>query len=396
MTQPPPSPLRIALVTETWPPEINGVAHTLAHFARGLGARGHRVTLVRPRPFGRIVGARPPEMLVPAIPLPGYAGLRIGVVAPGRLRRAWRRQPPDVVYVATEGPLGAAALRASGQLGIPVVAGFHTDFPAYCRHYHLGWLSPAVGEYLRRFHRRAACTIAPTPALAAALHARGYGEVTVIGRGVDTTLFTPARYSGSLRNAWGIPPDGLVILHVGRLAPEKNIGLLLDAWRGIHATQPDARLVVVGDGPLLARLRRTEPRVLFLGARRGEELARCYASADLFLFPSHHDTFGNVTLEALSSGLAVVAFAQAAAALHIRHRISGILVPRDDEAVFVARATELATDPALRARVRGNARSAVAHLAHEAVAERLEQTLRLVTNRGGAVHDPADRLHLAG
>jgi len=258
--------LHIALVSETWPPEINGVAVTVARFARGLRARGHAVSVVRPR-ADEHEPEDPRETLTAALGIPFYPGLRVGLVLPARLARRWRQERPDVVYVATQGPLGAAAATAAARLAIPVVAGFHTNFQDYTRHYRLGWLAPAASAWLRGFHRRAWCTLAPTPALAEDLERRGFGRIRVIGRGVDTALFRPARRNAALRRAWGAGPEDLVVLHVGRLAREKNLGLALDAWSEIRRIRPGARFVVVGDGPLLATLRRREPGILFAGAR---------------------------------------------------------------------------------------------------------------------------------
>ncbi|HYW93534.1 MAG TPA: glycosyltransferase family 1 protein [Gammaproteobacteria bacterium] len=389
-----PRRLRVALVSETWPPEINGVAATVSRFARDLRCRGHAVSVVRPRPEQYAPG-EPDDTLTPGLGIPFYPGLRLGLASPAALARRWRERRPDVVYVATQGPLGAAALGAAARLAIPVVAGFHTNFHDYSRHYGFGWLAPAASAWLRRFHRRAWCTVAPTPALAEALGRQGFGRVQVIGRGVDTALFSPARRSTAMRRAWGVTGDRLVVLHVGRLAPEKNLGLALEAWRNIRQLRPGARFVVVGDGPLLGSLRQREPGILFAGARRGRDLAACYASADMFLFPSRHETFGNVTIEALASGLGVVAFDRAAASLYIRHRVSGMVVPPDQSAEFVAAAANLARDPGLLHRIRGNAPAAVGGLDHGFVVDHLEQVLDQAARQADRKHDQARHVVLA-
>ncbi|WP_019584139.1 glycosyltransferase family 1 protein [Thioalkalivibrio sp. ALE16] len=349
--------LHLALVTETWPPEVNGVAHTLARLVEGMRERGHRVQVARPRQPGEV--ARPCgagdesvacDHLLAGLPLPGYSGLRMGLPARRRLQALWSEDRPDAVYIATEGPLGHAALRAARRLGIPVASGFHTHFDGYARYYGVGWLTPLVRAVLRRFHNRCDVTLAPTGALAHTLAAQGFQRVRVMARGVDTRRFTPARRSSRLRQQWGAATATPVVLYVGRLAPEKNLALVVDAFRAIQAARPDARLVVVGDGPSRTELERANPDAIFTGQQVGQALAQHYASADLFLFPSTSETFGNVVIEAMASGLPVLAFDSAAAHEHVTSGVSGARVPltgtaSEDAAAFVGAAGALAQDP---------------------------------------------------
>jgi glycosyltransferase involved in cell wall biosynthesis len=313
-------------------------------------------------------------MLVTAIRLPG-AAVQVGVVAPGRLTAAWMRARPDVVYVPTQGPLGWAAAGAATRLGIPVVSGFHTNFDVYAGHYRVGVLRRAIAAYLRGFHNATRATLVATADLRAQLVAAGYRNVRVLGRGVDAELFKPGRRSAALRRAWGASPDDLVVLHVGRIAPEKNVGLAIEAYRAIHAHDASARLVIVGDGPSRAALQRANPDVVFAGMRVAEDLAAHYASGDVFLFPSETETFGNVTLEALASGLAVVAYAYAAARVHIADGESGALAPYRDARAFVARAVELARLPRHLVPMRRRARQAAVAAAWPRVVERFEALL---------------------
>lgn len=369
------SALRIALVTETYPPEINGVAMTLSRWVDGLQRRGHSIELWRPHPSL----ATPPylngtftEHRVRGFALPLYPELRIGVPSRSRLAMHWRGRRPDLLYVATEGPLGWSALRAAKDLGIPIVSGFHTRFDHYTAHYRLGALMPLVRAYLRGFHRTTALTLAPTPQLRRTLEDDGFGRVAVVPRGVDTTLYTPTRRSAELRAQWGVGADQLVVLHVGRIAAEKNLAEIVHSFRALQSVRPDARLVLVGDGPQRRRLEQTQPDILFAGMRHGTALAEHYASADLFLFPSRTETFGNVTLEAMASGLPVVAFDEAAAAMHVQHRITGLLIPTDAPTRFAAAACELARDAELRRALGSAARRHVENLSWDRVVQDLE------------------------
>ena len=337
--------LTISLVTETYPPEINGVAMTLGRLVAGLQQRGHRLHLVRPRQAGEagteISSATVPVLLAGGLRLPLYPELQFGVPAGGRLRQAWQALRPDVIYIATEGPLGWSALRTARALGIPVVSGFHTNFHSYSRHYHLGLLMPLIKRYLRQFHRRSRCTLAPNPALCAALTDAGFGQVRVLPRGVDTELFNPARRSVELRRQWGMDETGLAVLYVGRVAMEKNIHEAIAAFRRIERNCAGARFIIVGDGPLRTGLARANPDLLFCGMRTGRALAEYFASADLFLFPSRTETFGNVTLEAMASGLPVVAYDYAAAAMHIQDDVNGVRAALDGPDAFARRAEQL-------------------------------------------------------
>lgn len=365
--------LAVALVTETYPPEVNGVAMTLGRMVSGLRQLGHRVTVFRPRQRQE---RDETDILLPGCPLPGYRGLRFGLPAKGRLLRAWRRERPDIVQVATEGPLGASAIAAARRLGIPVVSEFHTNFHAYSRHYGFGWLEGLIAGHLRRLHNRSRFALVPTTAIAQELAGQGYRSLRVISRGVDTLLFTPARRSASLRAQWGATEDDLVVAYVGRIAPEKNLPLVLRAFATIRQARPDAKLLFVGDGPARKRLEAEHPQHLYAGIRRGEELAMYYASADLFLFPSLTETFGNVTAEALASGLAVLAYDHAAAAELIRDGDNGVLVHAGDDAAYLAAAQHLATDAAAQARIRAQAAQSVAHLAWRRICEQLVLVFR--------------------
>ncbi len=345
--------LRLAVVTETYPPEVNGVAMTMGRIVSAMQARGHQIQLVHPRQNTQDAGQPEPNLdhiLKPGIPIPRYQGLRMGLPAKYSLLKLWREKRPDVVHLVTEGPLGWSALSAALKLNIPVTSDFHTNFHHYSRHYGLAWLKTPIESYLRKFHNRTRLTLVPTHAMREELLHDGYRNLKVVARGVDTQRFTPARRSDSLRAAWGAGPDDRVALYVGRLAAEKNLPVVLRAFAAMRARQPGAKLVLVGDGPLRGELARAFPGTIFAGMRTGLDLATFYASGDVFLFPSLTETFGNVTLEAMASGLAVIAYDYAAARELMAHRENGLLAPFDAADVFCALAGEVAAEPkALRA-----------------------------------------------
>ena len=379
-----PRPLRIACVTETYPPEVNGVAMTIARLVQSLRERDHTVQVVRPRQAidaERTAGDANDDVLVRGLPIPNYAGLRMGLPCKAALVRLWRKQRPDVVHIATEGPLGRSALLAAQALGLPVCSDFRTNFHAYSKHYGIGFLRRPIMAYLRRFHNATQCTMVPSQALHDDLQAAGFRDLVQVARGVDVRRFDAAHRSDALRAQWGAGPDDLVVTCVGRLAPEKNLVTLVDAFEAIRKQEPRARLVLVGDGPMRKELALRCPDAIFAGQRGGDDLAAHYASADLFLFPSVTETFGNVTTEAMASGLAVVAFNYAAAGRLIRHGENGALVAYEDNAEFVTTAVRTASDLA-NCRVLGaRARTSVMALDWDSIAAQVEGVMASVMRR---------------
>ena len=339
--------LRIAIVTETYPPEVNGVAMTIGRMVAGLQHREHQVQLVRPRQHRDDNPAIQPnleEVLKPGVPIPRYDALKMGLPAKQALVRLWALKRPDIVHIVTEGPLGWSALAAAHKLKLPVSTDFHTNFHTYTKHYGIGWLNKPIAAYLRKFHNRALCTMVPTEPIRNELAQLGLKNLRVVSRGVDTALFTPRHRSAQLRARWGAGGEDMVAIYVGRIAPEKNLPLVLSAFDAMRQANPRMRLGLVGDGPDRAALQARHPQHIFAGMRIGHDLAAHFASGDIFLFPSTTETYGNVTMEAMASGLAVVAYDYAAAAQHIRHALSGLLARFDDAADFTGLAVTLAGD----------------------------------------------------
>lgn len=368
-------PLNIALVTETYPPDINGVAHTLSKIVEGLRVRGHVIWLVRPRQQTAQVASNHEgfqEVLVRGLPIPFYRQLRLGLPAKRELLRLWALQRPDIVHIATEGPLGWSALQAARKLKLPVSTDFRTNFHAYSHHYGVGWLRGAILAYMKKFHNAAQATMVPTAQLQGELAASGFKRLAVVPRGIDTQLFSPGHRSSALRSRWGADEHSRVILYVGRLAVEKNLGLVIQSYRSLKLRHPDIKLVLVGDGPMRAELELKHTDIVFAGFRVGEDLAQHYASADIFAFASKTETFGNVTIEAMASGLAVVAFRHAAAGELIVSGENGVLADPKHENSFEAAAAALLDDAALMRSMGTKAAARARALGWPAVVEQTE------------------------
>ena len=337
--------MRIAYVTESFPPDVNGVASTAMRVAEQLAAHGHQPLVIAPRPARRLPDVKTgfPVVRVPSVGLPLYPGFRVGLPGP-QVRAAITGHRADLVHLAGPVVLGAGAGTAASQLGIPCVAVYATDMAAYARTYHLGSVGEALGwRHMRGIHNAAARTLAPSSATADSLRARGFQRVHVWGRGVDTVRFDPARRSQRLRDDLG-PAGEVLVGYVGRLAAEKRLDLLSDVAR-----LPGARLVVVGAGPAEAAARRALPGAVFLGQRQGDELARVYASLDVFVHSGPHETFGNTLQEAAASGLPVVAPAAGGPLDLVEHGVTGFLVPPGDRAVLAAAVAALVAGKRLRA-----------------------------------------------
>jgi glycosyltransferase involved in cell wall biosynthesis len=338
--------MKIALITETYPPEVNGVAMTNQRLVRGLIGLGHHVLLIKPRRAAapNIQSEQLQVLDCLGLPIPTYPDLKIGLPAPGQLEQAFEQFCPDVVHIATEGPLGFSGLRAARKLGLPATSTFHTNFQDYCADYGAAFAGRIMLGYLRWFHNLCAATTVPDEGLIQRLGESGLQRLKMLGRGADTALFDPARRSEELRRSWGADSNNPVALYVGRVAAEKNIPLILETWQKARATHPDLRMVVVGDGPMRRKLERQWPEVHFAGMRFDADLAAHYASADLFLFASESETFGNVVVEALASGRVVLTYDYAAGRQFIKNGTTGFLVEKGDADAFQAELTSILSD----------------------------------------------------
>ena len=338
--------MRVAIIAESFPPDINGVAHSVVRAAEHLLERGHRPLVIAPEPasgLARVTGRLPyPVVRVPSVRLPGYPSFRLGLPS-RRVAGALLAHGTEVVHLASPFFLGASGGAVARRLGLPTVAVYQTDIPGYAAAYRLTGLGEAAWRWLRAIHNGADRTLAPSTASATALHAHGIGRVWLWGRGVDTVRFNPAHRNGALRRV--LAPGGEVLVgYVGRLATEKRVDLLAPI-----AALPGVRLVIVGGGPVAAALHAALPGAVFLGPRQGAQLARIYASLDVFVHSGPYETFGQTIQEAAASGLPVVAPAAGGPADLVDHGVTGYLVTPLSATALAVAVARLAADPGLRA-----------------------------------------------
>ena len=367
--------MRISLVTDTYLPEVNGVTTVLATMRGGLLRRGHDVQVIAPA----YDGPGPDERGVvrrPSLAFPPYPAIRLSRPWGDDVANALERFAPDVIHVATEGPIGSLGRRHAIRSRRALVTSFHTDFPRYARRYLGGWAVEPTRRYLRAFHRAALVTQTPSAATRDELHHLGIPHAVVWGRGVDSGLFTPERRSADRRGALGA--DGRVlVLHVGRLAKEKDTATLVEAFRRAEGALGDrARFCVAGDGPEAGSVREALPRATHIGFVDRGTLADVYADADIFVFPSPTETCGLVALEAMASGVPVVGAAAGGVVENVRDGVNGVAVPPGDAAGFAGAISRLAGDPGLRSAMSAAARAFAVARDWERELDELEPTYR--------------------
>lgn len=365
--------MNFMLITDTFPPLINGVSRTLQILATGLAKAGHSVEVVT-----TVAGGCPHERVtitkVPSMPLPGYPGLRLGYASRRFFDKRMRARRPDGVYVAVESIMGMNAINAARRLGIRVVSGFHTNFHSYSKDYRVPLLKGLAARYLSWFHNRTARTLTPSMTTADELREMGVSRVGVMGRGVDASMFHPSKRDHELRAMLGADDHTPVALYAGRIAAEKNLELAISAFLAVRRAHPGAPCVFAGGGPRVAELRAKYPEFHFAGSCDDDLLARHYASADVFVFPSLTETYGNVIAEAMASGLVTVAFNYAAGQKLICHHETGFLAPFGDTEHFLA-SVLLALANWQNAQMRAAARRAVEPLAWSDIVAQFEREL---------------------
>ncbi|WP_042173965.1 glycosyltransferase family 1 protein [Streptomyces sp. NBRC 110035] len=335
--------MRVVIVTESFPPDVNGVAHCALQTARHLVDRGHTPVVVAPATAGHEPdGQAPcPVVRVPSLPLPGYPQVRVALPS-RRVTAAIAAHGADLVHLASPFVLGVRGMASASRLGLPAVAVYQTDLAGYARTY-MGAGQATAWRRIRSVHSAADLTLAPSGAAQSDLQAHGIPRVKLWPRGVDTVRFRPDLRDEALRRE--LAPNGeLIVGYVGRLAPEKQVELLAGA-----STLPGVRVVVVGDGPSRPSLEQAMPGAVFLGRRTGDELARLFASLDVFAHTGPFETFCQTVQEAMASGVPVVAPAVGGPLDLVVHGRTGFLVPPRDAAAVRDAVWSLAADPGLRA-----------------------------------------------
>ena len=367
-------------MTDTYTPQVNGVTTVVVRIANVLREFGHQVVVVAPR-YPRHAATESTELRIRSASFPPYPAIRLSLPQFSHVGRFLDAFEPQVVHVATEGPLGLTGRRYALRRGVPLVTSYHTNFPQYARHYGAGLAEPLVWKWLRWFHQPAVLTQTPGEAVARELEQRGIGKPVVWGRGVDTQHFFPERRSVGWRRWLAGADDTAIVLHVGRLAAEKNIGVLIEAWTAAreHVGQR-ATFVLAGEGPETRRLITHLPWVRQLGFLDRGKLADVYASADICVLPSKTETCGLVALEAMASGLAVIAADAGGFRESITHGDTGRLVAADDATGFAAEILSLAISPPRRAELGKAARAAA--VARDVVPENLELLQQYATAAG--------------
>lgn len=386
-----PTPLRALYCTDTYPPQLNGVSVVTALSVDGLRQRGWEVAVISPAypPTARDVftsGAGHDSAMVdvkiPSVAMPGYADIRLASPSRRVIAGVMDAFRPDIVHCATEFMIGWLGQQASLRRGVPTVSSYHTDFSRYTVEYGVPWLRGTVQRYIGRFHRRSRRVYTPGMAAQQELRALDLDDVEVWGRGVDTVLFHPNRRDELIRELHA-PANAFVFLHVGRLAAEKGVERLLDAYARAKRAMPADRpihLVVAGSGPRENELRATAlPDVTFLGnLDRRTSLPQLYASADAFLFASHTETLGLVILEAMASGLPVIAAPAGGVADHLRDEVNGLAYAPGDVPAMADAMVRLVTTPALARRLAVGARHTAEALSWEDELDRLVESYRSI------------------
>lgn len=388
------SPPRVLYCTDTYPPQVNGVSVVTALSVTGLRSRGWEVEVVAPNypppknnPFGAdsALTLGPPTIGLRSLPMPLYPDLRFAAPSAGRVDQVVEQFQPWLVHSATEFMIGRTGQRIARQRGVPTVSSYHTDFSRYARSYGVGWLEQPVARYLARFHRRSLRVYTPGKPARDHLHRLGVTEVEVWGRGVDVTSFHPGKVDRALRRAYA-SDETLLFLHVGRLAAEKDVEQVIEGFRRARlqagGRQP-MHLIIAGTGPREAALRaQADQHVTFLGnLDRSTILPRLYASADAFLFSSQTETLGLVILEAMASGLPVVAAPSGGVADHLRSDQNGLAYAPGDVDAMAAAIVRLADSIGLRRRLARGARQTAEALSWEVELDRLDASYREVCER---------------
>jgi glycosyltransferase involved in cell wall biosynthesis len=379
--------MRVLYCTDTYPPQVNGVSIVTALSVSGLAKLGWECAVVAPRYPGELVewkengGSQDVALSLPSVPLPGYSEVRLAFPNPAPVHRLVQRFKPDLVHCATEFTVGRMGQLTASWAKVPLVSSYHTDFARYAEAYGKRWLRDTVSAYLKRFHGRSRRVYTPSSVSREQLMGLDVSDVEVWGRGVDAARFHPSRRSSRLRQELGLE-DKFTFVYVGRLAPEKRPEQIMDAFRIACEMLPrdSIRLVMAGTGPREAELRYLGvPGVTLLGfLDRNTQLPELYASCDAFAFASVTETLGLVVLEAMASGLPVIAAPAGGVRDHLRDGVNGLSYPAGNAYAMAQCMFKLAVDSGLTRRLAKGARATAEELTWDREISRLDQSYREV------------------
>lgn len=340
---------RLALVTGSYNYIKDGIAVTLNRMVDYLEAHDVEVLVFAPVAKTAAFQHKGSIVAVPSVPLPTRSEYRVALGLPRAVRRRLQGFAPDIIHIAVPDLLGYGALKLGLKWNVPVVASYHTRYETYLKHYGLEFLRGALVKYLRYFYGTCRQVYVPSPSMAEKLVADGMPcDIRPWSRGVDTHLFHPHKRSADWRGKYGVGPEEFLVVFVGRLVREKQLGLLVDILQKFGATGIPHRSVIVGDGPERRALTKQLQHTVFTGFLDGEELAQAYASADVFLFPSDTESFGNVTLEAMASGVPAVCADATGSRSLVEQGVTGLLAKPGNADEFVEHLRALAGDGSLR------------------------------------------------
>ena len=342
-------PKRIALFTGAYNHIADGVSLTLNRLVEHLEQNGAEVLVLAPTSDDPPIEHKGTLAAVPSIAAPGRPEYRLATGFPAHLKRRLKRFRPTLFHIATPDLLGLKALRLAHHWGIPVVASFHTHFSSYLKYYHLGAIEDLLWRYGRWFYKKCAQIYVPSESMVDVLRQRGIVDgIRLWPRGVDMNVFHPQKRSIEWRRRFGISDNEVVVSFVSRLVWEKGLDVYADVIETLSREGVPHRSIIIGDGPARSILEKRLPGTVFAGYRRGEELSAAYASSDVFLFPSETETFGNVTLEAMASGVATVCADALGSSALVRHGKTGFLAEPGNSAAFTDHVRNLVLDRDLR------------------------------------------------
>ncbi|GAX88868.1 glycosyltransferase family 4 protein [Effusibacillus lacus] len=318
--------MRIALFTDTFAPQVNGVTMTLNRLVNYWERKGIEFLVFAPDDAERVEDTDHIRRVL-SFPFPLYPECRIPLSRYAKIEKQLLEFKPDLLHLVTPFTLGLIGLRFGQRHNVPMVASYHTNFDQYLDYYRLSFLKKMLWSYLNWFHSNCERTYCPSSATKEILEANGIPNVEIWSRGIDASRYQPQNRNPHIREKYGIDDSKLLLLYVGRMAPEKDIDILLESFHSLPQDVADrVHLMMVGDGPLMSKIQQQqETSITWTGFLRGRELAEMYASCDLFVFPSSTETFGNVALEAMASGLPVVGVEAGGVLDIVTHMKNGLL-----------------------------------------------------------------------